>query len=527
MSIQFNKNAISLMKASYKRILGLSSTEIESVEHQESMLSALETVWQYAGNFENETDKLAEKRRSLTSPGKGNVTDLATHFKKLYPDKFKKLTNWDIIYTIYIRMNSSEQEEVDEPVRNEVEETTAEQPQVAKDDSDTKNMTEITVKENEKENETMKNIDEERKNGGDINVDALRKKAAQTGTSASNAKVNTNVQEASRQSVQEQSQSRLANTEGTVMTKIVLSTRPQEQRLEKGLDTKGHIPEASFEKIFNKFVENTGYNAETGEFTKIASGESENAKAMLAALQAAKADPDYEFAINPSKSTGTVKGMQLQKADGSTGYEPKEAIVDYLINNTLGFFGASVPNVAVRVQMAKTVKKAVNGSGKPSDKVVDFNTITKTSQVASYQISNKAEMLKSEATVAYWKETKAEIKEQSGCKSALSVKCIKTDANGNQRTYTYRLPLFARMHETAVTDKELEKVFGLPETLGASWDITKEADRKKATDELTDLIAVMASVQINSADNPLVADIRNRAAATEQADDEKQAEDFQ
>ena len=87
MKITFSKSTLSSMKSAYKRIFGLTDKDLADPEHKKIMESALESVWKYSGNFEGEPDTLANKRRALTSPSKGNVVDLAAHFKNMYPGK--------------------------------------------------------------------------------------------------------------------------------------------------------------------------------------------------------------------------------------------------------------------------------------------------------------------------------------------------------------------------------------------------------------------------------------------------------
>lgn len=519
MKITFSKSTLSSMKSAYKRIFGLTDKDLADPEHKKIMESALESVWKYSGNFEGEPDTLADKRRALTSPSKGNVVDLAAHFKNMYPGKYSKLSNWDIIYTIFARMNSSEQDETDEPVMNEVEETTAEQSQLAENDSDTKN-TEITV-QNEKEIENMKNIENERATEQPrINIDALRNAGAPAGA---NVKSTVNMQQAARDEVNDTRTSRQANSDGSTVTRIILSSRPQKDRLENGEATKGHIAKDSIKKVRDKFVENTGYNETDGSFSKLVAGQEENAHAMLDALAAAEADPDYEFDINPSKSVGSVKGLEIKKPDGTVELQKKEETINYLLNQTAGYIKAVTAGALARVKVASAFR--TSKKKKASEKLVNISEVQSVGEIAILQLDNKKLLLEDESAHAYWQNILPEIEEQSGCKSALSVKCVKKGKDGKDTTYTYRLPLVARMHKQDVTDADLDAKFGKPNRVGRAFDITNKEDMAKHEADFISMIALLAESGI--ANNDLAKAVRSTASANETADNEKVAADFQ
>lgn len=519
MKITFSKSTLSSMKSAYKRIFGLTDKDLSDPEHKKIMESALESVWQYSGNFEGEPDALADKRRALTSPSKGNVVDLAAHFKNMYPGKYSKLSNWDIIYTIFARMNSSEQDETDEPVMNEVEETTAEQSQVAENDSDIKN-TEITVK-HEKEIRNMKNIENERATEDKrIDINALRNAGAPVGA---NVKSTVNMEQAVRDEVNETFASRKATTEGSTITRIILSSKPQKDRLENGEATKGHIAKDAIDRVKKAFYTNTGYDETTGTFKSLAAGQEAQAQAMLEALTAAAADPDYEFDINPSKSTGSVKGIEVKKPDGTVEIQKKEETIDYLINQTLGYMLASVPGASVRTKTAAAFRPGKKK--KASDKIVDASEVKNTGDIAILQFANKKVMLEDESAHTYWQDILPEIEEQTGCKSALAVKCVKDGNDGKKTTYTYRFPLIARMHKQDVTDTALEAKFGKPSKVGKVFDATNKDDLAKHEADFISMIALMAESSITN--NAMLDSVRSTASANETADNEKVAEDFQ
>lgn len=546
MVINYSEKQLSNMKSSYRFVFGLTAQEVAMKEHQARMVDAIRDVYQYPGNFENETQVLADTRRNIqTDPATDFIQALGNHFKMLYPGRFKNKSVYKILYEIYSSMNSSKATtgEIQMPV-NKVDAATTGQPDV-NDDSDKTNKNEITDKErkennmavrdaHEQMNEMKQEIDNLRQgtqNGGgtDAKQEQAKTLADLTGAAAgpqvvakANVTSSSATEKATRATLDSQKSKRLAVSQAATATTIVLSTPPQKERLVNSANPMGHIDATSWERTYNKFVELTGYNAETGEFSgeKLVAGEEANAKAMLDLLMRAKADPSTEIKINESKSEGSVKGFRLRKPDSTEEYLTKEEIRSYVYNETAGYLPTSCAGTTITLATAKGVNP--NNKSKASDKMVDVSQIKDPGQIMILKIANRKQMLETKGALEYWREKTTETEEQNGCKSEAYVKCKKLNKKKNEMVpYTYRIPLKAMMYKTEVVNEQIKEKFGEAGSLGTHFDINSQEDVNKQLDILATIVNLMATSDVK---DTLASDIKNMAAEEEAAkvsEDEK------
>ena len=499
---QYNKATRNNMRMAYKRVFGVAEKELNKKSHTSIMENAIIDIRNYAGLFDGESQELAEKRHAIDSVEKGNATDIVAYFKKLYPEDFKKSSNWDVVYIMYSRMDLSSPAE---PVRSNVEDTA----EPVTDDSNKLTQTNNSSSR-EKENKKMA-----------VSLDEARKQAqGATVTQGSNVKPNDNISQAARDAVRDEKTSLQAKSQGTTATKICLSTRPLVQRCVAEDKAVGVIPEKCWDKTYGTFKEKLGYVESTDTFTKLADGFEEAARNMLQMLKAAKEDPNYTIAINKSKSTGTVKAIKLQKTDNTEQFYTKDQVRDFLLHETLGYIATTVPNTDVHIAKGRKVS-----GKKPSDKAVNIGDLNNLNDIVILKFCNRNDFQANGANVVYWKENLTEHKLTPGVKSELAVKFH--PKNAPEKTQTYRLPLWCDMYETVATDEELIALLGKGnKTIGqqVAFDFNSEDAIKGAMEQLAEIRALVASSAVGN--DVQSEDIRAKATAAEKATDKEAEEAF-
>lgn len=507
----FSKSTINNMQIAYKRVFNVTNKDLETDAHKNIMETALTAVWKYSGNFEDETDALADYRRDLQGIDAGKIKSLADHFKKMYPAEFEKTANWDIIYIMYTRMTSSKSqvEVVEEPVKNNVDDTAE---PVTKDDSD------ITNKNNQKEEEINMGINLE---------DAKKKAMGNTSVAAgSNVKPSDNLAKAAKDKVNDDGAALKANTLGTTATKMILSTRPLVERLVDGEKAVGFIAEDKIEDTWKKFCDVTGYSESTDAFDpeKIETQEVDNARKVLDFLKSAKVDKGITTPVFISKNaSGSTKGFVITLPSGETNTWDKEEVRDYIFSKTAG--AIKTGNASATLHVAKSALVSSGKKNKPSDKAVNISEISDMGKIVVLKINQRAALMEDKSCVAYWKELSAEHKDQTGAKSALSFK-YKAVRNGEVKNMTFRLNLVADMYVTQVTDEEFLKKWGSGEGVRGSQqpiDLTNADVMAAQLEKLAELRAFVASSAVANAQAD---DIRAIAAQTEKASDAKTEEAF-
>lgn len=519
--MEYSKSALNNMTMAYKRVFGVTSEDIKQEQHQKILKNAIVEVSQYDKLFPDETEELAEIRRDDENSLAGKPLNLANHFKRLYPEEFDKKPNWDIIYIMYSRMTSSDTTE-EVPAENN-EEVTAEpvvddsdiKTTVTEDNSNTENEKVEVVKENEnvKENKIMAMGLE----------DAKKQIAGGTQVSVgSNVKPSDDLANAARDYVKNNSASLLANSKNTVVKKIILSGRPQKERLVNPENPTGKIDSAKFDEVWKKFKDVSGYNEETDTFDsdKIAPNEEDNARKTMNLIKAAKLDPDYAIPINESKSIGSIKGFDVTTTDGDDLMD-KDKLREFIFNNTIGEIKTSCPTTSVYIDKGTAIRK--KKKAKASDSMVDASQITDIGAVMVLKFIGKKNMLADQANVGYWKEVNPKKKGlQTGPKSAQGFKYKTKNKDGEDKVMTYRIPLVAEMYESELVEQY--KVFGTGRSAANAvpTNFDDPTELQAQLDKFADLAALIGqtSVKLNLADDLRVAASDIKGASDKAAEEE-------
>lgn len=491
--------------SAYMRIMGISKDEMNKPEHQKVIDTALKDVWGYDGLFDGEDDRLRDKRLDMTGPEIGEVSELANHFRKLYPQETKNMTGWEIIFFVRSRMN-------DEAVENESVEqvkVSIETQAETAESSDTKNNISQV-----KENETM----------GTQAFDELKSKLSGT-SAAAKPGVDTNYKNSSRDAIMKQEVARKANSEGTVITAIVVATRKLSERCVDAENAMGTVK--NVDKALTTFEQKTGardLGDGTYVYDNVLPSDVDDAKAVHEALKKAKADPSFELKVNMGTGNGTAKGVKLTKANGETKLLPNKKLTNFILMETGGFLKSTKEGAFVKIAL-------VSPKGKASDQLTSEKA-TEVSSVAALKWQERSKLMEDSQAVLYEKEViKSEHSKASGAKSELKVR-YKTDkltTKGEPKMQTYRIPLEVDMYKTEVIDEEIKAAFPQGSgTLGRKlMDLNNADDVKALGEEVIKIYAVMAENGIN---DPAFAEtleaIRAGAAEAEQTEGKEAAAEF-
>lgn len=565
MGRNYNTNQLTAMKRAYIAVFNGFEEGISDEDKVARMTAAVEAVREYPGKFSGEDDVLADRRRGISGDDAAAYIDrLSEHLKGIgftcdgrsVKGKFKQ------IYMMHGEMNSSDTDkgvEDSSPAEDNADAAAAGQPGVD-DGSDKVTENKITAQErNEKSMEqTMNSYDRNLQGEGGTTVsfgeemgqdnsadllksinDAAAKKTEQV-AKGSNVNASTLSTTAVRKRTKDTESERKARADNTRVERLVLSTKPQLSRLRDGKDAKGHIPAESWERIFRKFCENTGCKEKgdgSYEFSSehLAPGEEENAKAMLEILMSARDNPVFEIEINESKSAGAIKGFMVNYGDAgrSTEYVTKDELRNYILANTSGYVRSAVSGTIMQISGARGVSASKNKKRKTSDNLVDLTNVTDIKDIVILKIIGRKAMVDAATEqnnyVEYWREIdERQVEELPGCRSAVSVKCIKKPDKAGEasKKFTYRLPLVAPMYKTVVSNESLRAKFGEGGGIGQSFNPDDAKQVESLFNNLQELLALAADAkQISTAGGlDILADIRKDAAGVGEATKNEQAD---
>lgn len=516
MASKNNKDKI--VVAAYCQVNNVLKKDVNGAEHQKIISTALTEVWSYDGLYPGENDKLKVARLEMDSPADGEYSELAIHFRKLYPDEFEELSAPAVIFSMYNRMKDLGTKSEAEPA-----ESVAAEPEVT-ESSDTSNKS--FIKEEEKETKIMS----EQKhllNLGDV-------EAQMNGTTGADITINGAMPvQASKATLDavadkfnETAEKRKQYTAKTTIEKLVVGSPCLKDRLvSKDEVIYGTIKEpekvkASFVKKFDVKVDENG----AVTFGAVAAGSEADALQLYNDICAACEDPSKQFAVKVGDSMGTIKGVQIMEAgEQSARLITMAELTDILINKAMYVLNTPDPEVQAQVAKARSSQStATSGSGIQKTKKTNKNPYA---GVASVKVigRNKAGNM-----VTYHKTMTDEKDILGGLKSEVSAKYYKGSADqlSEKKVLTFRIPLQAEQFVTKVDDPAMLAAFGAGTGLAGTQVAIDINDESALNAIANDIIGAIADAAATGREGKLFDAIRESAANAEQASADKQAEDF-
>lgn len=522
--LKVNKKAIEL---AYCQINGVSKSAVKEEQHQRIVTTALEDVWSNSALFPNENEALRDKRLDMEGPSNGEVTELAQHFTELYPDDFTGLSAWAIIFTMYNRMNGSQPSHKEADSTEEKESTATEVVKEEGSSDKTKILNEKELNTMEMQDTKAANLEELAKIEAGLSTSGTADVNMVSGSMPSADNFKATIGEA-KNAIEKSKNERVNFTKNALVTEFVLAKPSAKEIAVDGEKAMGVV--ADPEKAFSTFCEKAGVEiSPNGEvsFTNVVAATYEQAKTIYDALKEAKENPEKQFKVFFSTSTGTIKGFKHVDDKGGAGvYIKAQDLISLIMNKAAGLMRTSDPNVQVQVRKARvTNKKGNKGTGTAKSK--DTKSFA---GIASIAISNKKEGIERLAT--YHKElVKDDIDMRSGMKSELSFKYYRgdMDEDGNRKTGTWRIPLKVKQYGLDIIDKDKEVLGTMNAGVGATVSPINLDDMDALTGmigELTEL-AALASVRGVGPEDSLFGRIRKGAAEIAAEDAKKQAEELE
>lgn len=526
--------------AQYKKINNLTEEECMLPEHQQVIQNALVDVWQYSGLFDNETEELKDKRLKMSGPKNGEVSDLAKHFRQLYPRELKGLMGYSVVFWVYNRMNA---------LKSAV--TTGSSTNVSDKDTVTVEETEgISILENsaengasditnnnrknEKEDMIMSQVAQEQLNALTEQLNGEQQEPASSEPiSNSNTKPkddgiakpnNDNMTKAANKIVEQNKQERELNSQNVKITKVIFAKRPLEERLVDGEKAKGVIKADKIASVLANFEKKFGVSEEDGTVKFLYAVDQEEARKVYEALLSAQTDPSKEFDVYCGNGSGTFRGVRRTDAENKEIIENKDNLLKFILTKTAAYINTTKEGVQFRTRSIRETKLAK--SDEKLEKLQKEHKKISLQDVVMLQIVGRKDLVDDKKMIEYVTEKDVDVKStQAGAKSNLSAKYFarEGDAFKMSEKYkdkkierTYRIPLEAEMYgEKAV--KELSDAF-------PDRSANKTVDyRENGTDlnkELSEMLLRCAQWDL---DGDLFAQLRNEANAQEKSDIKNQA----
>lgn len=517
-----NNNMQKTLELAYMQVNNVPKGELKKQEHQDIIGKALTQVWSYEGKFPGENDILQERRLELDSPRDGQVSELAEHFKELYPQEFRGEASWRIIFVMYNRMKALEQDEDIEVSGN-----------LTIDDNSTDGDSDIPNNNisNEEETKEMAKFETPASLQNEQSLEALtasinsKAVGGDIDTASSPVAVNAATIQSVRDSLKDDKDRRLHTTKTTVVEKVVKSGPKAVERAVSGEEAKGTIsnPEAALQKFNEKF--GTEVDPATGvvTFKNVIPGGHDDAMKMYTELVAAKADPEKQFQAYISKSEGSIKGVKIVNEKGEPVYKTIKELVTFIATEAMGIL--NTPDSAVQLQLQKARKTT---SRKSTGAGLDKKKPEGLSGIATVRFTDRKKAM--EVMAENHKELdRNDVQERSGFKTELCAKYIrrKSTEDGEDTTMTYRAPLLVSQYGLVVTSDELKEVFGDGSrgigNVVTPIDITDEDSLTKMLAEITTVVAEAAA---NGVEGGIFDAIRANVDKAQAADKAAQAADF-
>lgn len=506
------KNNRKVLELAYSQVNNVSKSELENREHQEAIDKALTSVWSYEGLYDGENETLRERRLDLDSPKDGECTELAQHFKELYPEEFMGEPAWSIIFTMYNRMKILSNEETGEGSGSISSETVE-----LAGNSDTNN----TILKNEKEKETMAKFDSKASEMNGESLDELQAAISTKGlgsdidAGAKPVATNKVTIDEARKSLEKDQAERLNTTKSTIVEKVVKSGPKATERAVAGEQASGTVsnPEATFAKFCEKF----GADVSTGEvrFKNVAPGSQEDALAIYNALLKAKEDPEAVFPAYISKNEGTIKGVKVVDGKGEVSYLTLKDLITFIATKAMGVLNTPDPAVQLQLQKArKTSSKKSAGTG------LAKKTPEGLKGIATVRFTDRKKAV-SDMAVNHKELDKTDVAARAGFKSVMKAQYIRHKAteDGEDTVQTYRFPLNVEQYGLVVVDEAMKAIYGDGSrgigNVVAPIDITESENLSKM---LNEIIGVVAEAAASGVQGDFFDAIRTNADKAQSAD---------
>lgn len=481
------------------------SIEEAELKHIDDISSALIDVASYQGIFEGESDSDARKRRKIKTVASGSPGDVSLYFQQLRPGKYEGLDHWETIFTLYNELQglssvvASDDEE-------EVEDKETEDSITNKTKGDNK-MSEPKVKGIGDVNGVL----QEAINGGqnpEKGQDGIDPEKGQDGiASMPVSESSAEATKAAKDVVFAEVDLRKEKTATTTITALVVAKPPSVKVLVNGLQATGKP--SNPDRAYTTFIEKSGYevkdpDSEIPEFTwtKIVNDPDnvENAKKMLAILQAAKESNDKEIPAYVTETQGPIKAVMLSDPKGAAEVKTLPDLLTFLLNQTAGYIKSTVPNVQAIVAKAKTKTNTVAPPVQQQGNGVDRGSTKKVNPyagLATVSFSERKEGLAVIQKYVYEINDKVTLT-RTNVRSALAVKYIRkakvtSDLNGKDLIGTFRIPLETLQYELVINNPDF-KVLESTGVRGTQPINAEDADAVNAQmEEMAKLIGAVAT----------------------------------
>ena len=509
-----------IAELAYCNVNGITKAEVKNAEHQQIISTALTDVWTYEGLYEGENDALRDKRLDLESPASGNVTDLAQHFKELYPDELSGQVGWAVIFIMYNKLKGSKlgQEASEPKVEEEVVSTQSDE---GSSENKTNKLKEATTMANvtEQNLSSLEQLDQDLQTNNESDVNVGTNLPASGDMKAAYA--------VAQQKYQDEQKERLAFTKNSKVTEFVLAKPAAVKIAVDGENAKGIIGDV--DKVFADFCKKAGVEYDAAgnpSFTNVTPDSFDAARAMYDALKAAKEDPGKEFDVYFSKSNGTIKGYKFVDDKGGAGtYIKVQDMIDIIINKAFGII--TTPVKGVQLQICKARRQSTNGKkGKGTQKAKDKQGYA---GIASIRVSEKKAAL--EQMGSFWKEIDEKNTDMlPGMKSDMSIRYYRdvTEGDDEKKVGTWRIPLKVKQYKLEIKDKAKEELGTGVSAVGAgavAINVDDENAMKNLMNDLTE-IAAMAAVRGLGGENSAFGEIRKAAEAKVAAEAQSEADEL-
>ncbi len=549
------KNIKLIKEGAYKRVFSVSKKDLSLPEHIDVMENALRRVWEYPKCYPQESEELMDARHDMECPSDEEYNRLATHFKEIYPDDFKKMLGYEIIFAMYQRL--LELEGSGEVIKDNHNEDRMKEPESSNDtdkgDSDISNKTNNKEKENAfmttktrgKVNEleglaesiangmspdTEKTLDAIDKLSKD-SISALGEDITTGNEDKSTAEPKTSTITASQEQIRKNEKERMENSKLMRIEKFVVAAPKAKERLtvnvDEGAQAMGIV--SNPQKALATFVSKFGVKADGAGgyiYEKAGDGQNEAAAKLHAILLAAIDKPETQVEAHVGEAVPTLKGGYMFTGGTEKQLMTTKEIINILVTKTFGQVGTMDQNSKAGISYVmrnKNVKTSDANGARTNQK-----SQVKTPSV-SLAIQNRKDLLENEGNVIYVKERDPNTKVvERGFKSEVCAKYKTDDLNSKNVKIerTYRIPLLVEQWKTEPKDPAIKAKFASSTKVGevVMPDLNSEEGQKAQFVKLAQALAYLAETDTDSDES--FKEIANMANGVKQEKANTQAESF-
>ena len=326
--------------------------------------------------------------------------------------------------------------------------------------------------------------------------------------------------------IEETKMARIKFSKAATVDKIVMAKPVMSKVLVEGDQAQGKV--ANPDTAMASFIKRTGAvpGPDGIQFTNVPVDQVEAAKKMYDILVAAKESPETKVPAHVSKSNPTLKGIHLIENKSAAGaYEKKHQAIETIMEKAASVLKTPVDGLQIMVAKARSTT-STGSKGTGAKKVKDEN---KFSGIATLRFTMKTGDILDTSIVEYWKSVKKEnVVQKGGVKSAAAVKYYKeqTDAKGDKKVGTYRIPLITDQYELVVTGDLVQLGDGSSSGAGFGTLAPINLDDSKAVESMLKSLAEITSVMAQDSafeNDAYVASIRQEADKADEANEAAQA----